>query len=692
MPSYYTNHYSFGGNKAYFGYMHISPETYSDTVRVPWNVEVHMRYAYMYGVGVRMSGNASGTATGYLSSNPGSTWKKVTGVSGVRNFARGKDAYTASFTVTAYGTTVSGYGSAGGSVAKTVSITIPALAKYTISYNANGGSDAPGSQTKYFRIDLKLSTTVPKRTGYTFKGWTTSSSGSGTVYSAGAKYTGNANTTFYAKWAANTYEISYDVNGGDSITIPKTIKTYDKAVTLTSTVLTKLNYKFLGWSSSATDITTIYSSGSSYNINITAPTTLYAQWKLDSTDVLLYMYDNTDSYAKVPDVSKAVYNVATNFPHSNSLSSNVTFTGYWTRTKPTRIIEYNETPSVIPGANYTYTITTETGISDKVFYAIYKDNTPSSIKFYKSDSAWLNVSDSFSGYQNKILSNQPVKTSSTGNKLVGYFCFTNTDLRHSILKENNKYTYAIKCNDDIITDTAYRVAGDKIYVFFQVTNNVSQQDENTIHLFGDNELIIDGLPLLDSLTKTILSDPISMLVVTEKVLFDFTKNGVSFGNEFDTTGIASDDRNFYFQVHGDIKYDSGNGLKSIIDTIYPIGSIYQSINSTSPSTLFGGTWESFGAGRTLVGVDPSDTDFDASNKTGGAKVHKILKSELPNSKLDILVGTTKMFYENSNARESNGLGTLATTGAEMTTSAMGSGVPHNNMQPYVTVYRWRRTS
>lgn len=63
---------------------------------------------------------------------------------------------------------------------------------------------------------------------------------------------------------------------------------------------------------------------------------------------------------------------------------------------------------------------------------------------------------------------------------------------------------------------------------------------------------------------------------------------------------------------------SGNG---ICDLIYPVGSIYTSVNSTNPSTLFGGTWEAFGSGRCLVGVNTSDTDFNTVQKTGGAKTN-----------------------------------------------------------------------
>lgn len=57
---------------------------------------------------------------------------------------------------------------------------------------------------------------------------------------------------------------------------------------------------------------------------------------------------------------------------------------------------------------------------------------------------------------------------------------------------------------------------------------------------------------------------------------------------------------------------------SILD-VYPVGSIYISTSSTNPSTYFGGTWQAFGKGRTLVGVDTNDTDFNYAEKTAGSK-------------------------------------------------------------------------
>lgn len=60
-------------------------------------------------------------------------------------------------------------------------------------------------------------------------------------------------------------------------------------------------------------------------------------------------------------------------------------------------------------------------------------------------------------------------------------------------------------------------------------------------------------------------------------------------------------------------------LRPIVDAVYPVGSIYLSVNSVNPSELFGGTWAAWGTGRVPVGVDASQTEFNAVEKSGGLK-------------------------------------------------------------------------
>lgn len=165
----------------------------------------------------------------------------------------------------------------GGTMYASKTFSVPKLATYTIKYNANGGSGAPSSQTKYYGKSLKLSSTKPTRTGYSFQGWATSSSGS-VAYAAGASYTANASVTLYAIWKANTYTVKYNANGGSGAPANQT-KTYGVTLTLATAKPTRTNYTFKGWGTSSSATTVSYASGASYTKN--AGITLYAIWALD---------------------------------------------------------------------------------------------------------------------------------------------------------------------------------------------------------------------------------------------------------------------------------------------------------------------------------------------------------------------------------------------------------------------------
>lgn len=131
-------------------------------------------------------------------------------------------------------------------------------------------------------------------------------------------------------------------------------------------------------------------------------------------------------------------------------------------------------------------------------------------------------------------------------------------------------------------------------------------------------------------------------------------------------------------------------VDGLLDFVHPIGSIYQSTNSTSPELLFGGTWERFGNGRVLVGVNESDADFTAG-KTGGSKTVTLTTEQMPKH-----THGTRLF------RGGNPPGTGGTDGytwgekafssGNQVTESAGNGEAHSNLQPYQTVYIWKRTA
>lgn len=136
-----------------------------------------------------------------------------------------------------------------------------------------------------------------------------------------------------------------------------------------------------------------------------------------------------------------------------------------------------------------------------------------------------------------------------------------------------------------------------------------------------------------------------------------------------------------------VDYSNTRIGKDFINTVYPIGSIYMSVNSINPSSLFGGTWVAWGSGRVPVGVDANDTDFDTAEETGGEKTHTLTIDEMPSHN-----HTVKGW-----ADIADGSGTYRVAGAmgqstDYSTRYTGGGQAHNIMQPYITCYMWKRTA
>lgn len=249
----------------------------------------------------------------------------------------------------------------GGTMYVNTTVSIPALTKYTVSYNANGGSGAPSSQSKYYGKTLTLSSTKPSRTGYTFKGWATSSSGS-VAYASGASYTANASVTLYAVWQANTYTVKYNANGGTGAPSNQT-KTHGVTLTLSSTKPTKSSttsdgvtttYTFKGWATSANSSTIAYTAGAKYTAN--ASVTLYAVWSTTTTVTEYDVVYNTNGGSNVSSQVKTK-GVALTLRSTIPTKTGYTFKGWG-------LSEDATTVSYAAGASYTKD-------ADIVLYAIW---------------------------------------------------------------------------------------------------------------------------------------------------------------------------------------------------------------------------------------------------------------------------------------------------------------------------------
>lgn len=157
--------------------------------------------------------------------------------------------------------------------------------------------------------------------------------------------------------------------------------------------------------------------------------------------------------------------------------------------------------------------------------------------------------------------------------------------------------------------------------------------------------------------------------------------GTSIGANSDSDGLHSvsiganaiaqaPDGGPAIQIGGNaVTYSSINfGNKSLIDLVYPVGSIYMSVNSANPASLFGGTWVAWGSGRVPVCVNASDSDFGTVEKTGGAKS----------------VAFTPSISTTATEGGTGGYPAVSSVSANQSTVSV--------LQPYITCYMWKRTN
>lgn len=193
---------------------------------------------------------------------------------------------------------------------------------------------------------------------------------------------------------------------------------------------------------------------------------------------------------------------------------------------------------------------------------------------------------------------------------------------------------------------------------------------------------------------------------TVAVTLDFLANGkgIAMGKVAETTDLLDVAWNTKVGKNLTVGGTLTVAGKTLLNLIYPVGSIYMSVNSTSPATLFGGTWEQI-KNRFLIGCG----DTYAAGATGGAATHTLTENEMPSHKGHLYDnyddnnaytdrgGDTNSYYLSSSAsgysKYENRMYKVA-SGNEMVIQgySRGGGAAHNNMPPYLAIYMWKRTS
>lgn len=135
-------------------------------------------------------------------------------------------------------------------------------------------------------------------------------------------------------------------------------------------------------------------------------------------------------------------------------------------------------------------------------------------------------------------------------------------------------------------------------------------------------------------------------------------------------------------------------VDKLLDRMYPVNSIYISTNSTSPASLYGGSWERYGTGRALISASDTDTDFKAGT-TGGSKTHEhnpgTFGAQISLSGKNIVARRVKLPSYKGDVRY---IGDIygGSFDADQGAAIVGHSDPASSMEPYVAVYVWRRTA
>ena len=255
---------------------------------------------------------------------------------------------------------------------------------YTITYNGNGstGGLVPVDSTAYTSgssVTVRANTGNLVRTGYTFKGWATTSGATTPTYAVNgstvtpATFNISANTTLYAVWEANpqpvTYTVTYNGNGNTSGTAPVDNNSpYNAGSTVTvmgQGTLIRTGYTFLGWASSSSAASPTY--GATFTIN--SNTTLYAVWKENVVEPTTYTvtYNGNDyTGGTAPIDNNSPYNAGSKVTvagQGNLVRGSHTFKG-WATSPSATTAQYE--------ANDTFDINSNT-----VLYAVWSKNSGS---------------------------------------------------------------------------------------------------------------------------------------------------------------------------------------------------------------------------------------------------------------------------------------------------------------------------
>ncbi|MCG8700515.1 MAG: InlB B-repeat-containing protein [Bacteroidales bacterium] len=204
---------------------------------------------------------------------------------------------------------------------------------YDIVFNKNGGAGSMANQTFKFNSSKELNNNAYSRVGYTFNEWNSEDDGSGVSLQDGAMFTMKVEgEILYAQWAANTYDVVYDANGGEGKIANQRIS-FDATANLFENTLTRSDYIFSGWNTKADGSGSAYADKAAFKMSVEG-TTLYAQWK-EETFVITYHLDGGTNSMENP----GSYTINDELIFGRAMKSGYNFEGWFSDAAFTNVVK-----------------------------------------------------------------------------------------------------------------------------------------------------------------------------------------------------------------------------------------------------------------------------------------------------------------------------------------------------------------
>lgn len=649
-------------------------------------VQIYANGAYSTSAALNTSLSCSGQTT-HTTSGQGASLNgsgDVETLSGPHTYTFSKttsqQTKTVYFSLKSTGSTISGTSSG------SVTLTIPTLTKYTITYKNGGHGTAPSSQTKYYGKSITLKPAI-SATGYTFKKW--SSSADSKTYSAGGSYTANKSTTMTATWSTNSHTLTANANGGNISattgwsgtggTATKSIN-YNASYGTLPTV-SRIGYNLYlydknstGWYTTATGNTNV-TTGSTMDA---ANKTIYARW----TEIIYSItYSGVDDPSTYPDRYTITSSTIT-LPTPTKQQYN--FLG-WTEGDSSTLMETVTIPTGSYG-NKTYTANWERAITLSSLNITACKRTNSDGSFNDSGTYafitfnWTNAEEA-----------GEIRTPNTYDLV-----FTNQEDSSDVISLTNRSF----SNSELTNRKKTIIIGD---------TTPSTQSNPTNYIDTEKSYIVTVT--LHFKDKSFLDVNTNDYISKAYFIIDINRNGTAIG-----FGGPVEDNNAGFYCNMDAHFkDKNNIIRALFDFVYPVGSYYETSDITfNPNVTWGGRWSLETEGQVHVSAGTNYTVAGALTNTSddGEATHTLEQTEIPKFEGSVRIRGYKTSSTSQRAAIVHGstgiisvgdVGTntangimaasgISDLGSNPLTVSFGGGQAHNNMQPYIVVNRWHRTA